>query len=140
MKHCFIQMQELRVAEARLETLIERKKRLDAKIKSCTSELKDVVTTPSFDNDKMNNYLIKIESLDEEISDVIEDIKCLKHNLAIMKEALNEVKDIRYEIFLLKYKDNLKVKDIAKIKHFSEQRIYQFLDEINSIINSKLQD
>lgn len=140
MKNYFIQMQELRAAVARLETLIERKKRLDTKIKSCTSELKDVVTTPSFDNDKMNNYLIKLESLEEEIEDVIEEIKCLKHNLAIMEEALNEIKDVRYEIFLLKFKDNKKVKEIAKIKHFSVQRVYQFLDEINIIINSKLQD
>lgn len=140
MKNCFIQIQELRVAEARLETLEDRKKRLEERIKSCTSELKDVVSSTTMNDDKLANYLISLQELEEEISYITEDIKCLKHNLAIMEEALNEIKDIKYEIFLLKYKDNKKVKEIAKIKHFTPQRIYQHLDEINIIINSKHKD
>lgn len=140
MKHFFIQKQELATAEARLETLKERKKRLRSKILSCTAELKEGVISTSITEDKMQKYLIDVEEIDEEIRDLEEEIKCLKNNLAVMQQALEQMEDIKYKIFLYRYKDNLKVSEIARKIYCSGSRVYQLLDEIEVEMTEKTKD
>lgn len=137
MRNYFIQLQELKTFEARLHTLIERKIRLKNKIKKCTRELKDDPSSSNFTNDKMTNYLIQLEELEEEILYYEQEICTLTQDLNMMEYALMEVKDTEHEIFLLKYKDNLKIEEIAKRKHYSSGRIYQYLDKINKKIGAK---
>lgn len=134
MKNYFIQKQELIIAEARLDTLIERRIRLKNQIISCTKELKDNSGSSSFDNDKMANYMIRLEKINLDIEELKEDIKCLNHNLGIMEQALRDIKREKENIFLLRYKENLKVKEIAKKTNYSIPRVYQLLDEINATI------
>lgn len=140
MRNYFVQIQELKVAEARLKTLEERKRRLKNKMISCTNELKDVVSFTNATNDKMTNYLIKLEEIDEEIAELESEIHILNKNLSTMECALGQTKSIEFEIFLLKYKDNLKVKEIAKRKNYSIPRVYQYLNKINKKIGFKSKD
>lgn len=140
MKNYFIQMQELRIAKARLETLEERKKILRNKIISCTNELKDVVAFSNATNDKMANYLIRVEEIDEEIAELESEISSLSRNLNEMEDALSKTNDIELRIFLLKYRDNKKVKEIAKEIRYSIPRVYQHLDKINKKIGLKRKD
>lgn len=140
MRNYFVQIQELRIAEARLDTLIEKRIRLKNKIRSCTKELKDNLGSSSFSNDKMAEYMINLEKIELDIEELKEEIECLKHNLGIMEQALKEIKDVEQEIFLLRYRDNLKVKQIARKVGYSIPRVYQFLDEINLIIHENTKD
>lgn len=140
MRNYFVQIQELKIAEARLMTLEEKRIRLKDKIKSCTKELKDNSGSSSFSEDKMTQYLINLEKIDTEIAELKEEVKCLKHNLAIMEKALKEIKGIEQEIFLLRYKDKLKVKDIARKLHYTKGRVYQYLDKIDAVIYEKTED
>lgn len=137
MKHYFIQIHELKIAEARINTLIEKKRMLRNKLISCTNEMKDVVAFTNATNDKMANYLIKIEEIDAEIKELKSEIKILKRNKIAMEKVLEEAKDIEIEIFLLKYRDNLKVEEIARKKCYSPSRVYQYLDIINEKIGYK---
>ena len=137
MKNYFIQLQELKTSEARLETLKERKIRLKNKIKSCTKELSDEMGSSSFTEDKMTKYLIKLEEIDEEISELEQEIHSLNRHLNTMAYALTQIKNIEYEIFLMKYKDNMEVRDIARKKSYSIGRVYQHLDKINKKIGAK---
>ena len=64
MKYYYTQQAELLSAQARLETLKEKKAKLEAKITSCTSELKEVMTSNGFSNDKYSNYIIQKTQLE----------------------------------------------------------------------------
>ena len=140
MRNYFIQIQELKIAEARLRTLEERKRRLKNKIISCTNELKDVVSFTNATNDKMTNYLIQIEEINDEIEELENEIHILNQNLNTMESALEQTKNVELEIFLLKYRDNLKVKEIARKKNYSIPRVYQYLNKINKKIGLKSKD
>lgn len=140
MRNYFVQLQELKIAEARLITLEERKIRLTNKIISCTKELKDNSGSSSSTNDKMVQYMINLEKIESEIAHLEEEIKCLKLNLEIMEQALEKINGIEQKIFLLRYKNHLKVKEIAKELNYSIGRVYQYLDKIDGLIDQKSKD
>ena len=140
MRNYFNQIRELEVAEARLYTLVERKERLKNKMVSCTNKLKDVVAFTNVTNDKMTNYLIQLEEIDEEIKELQTDICSLRENLEKMNIVFSQYNDIESKIFILRYKEKLKVKEIARIINYSIPRIYQYLEEINKKIGIEDKD
>lgn len=134
MKNYHLQQIEIIVAYMRLDTLEEKKKMLADMITSCTSKMKDGVFDSSFSNDKMDKYLIEIEEIDEEIAIKKKEIEMLEINLKKMESALRGLKGTEERIFVLRYIDGLKPKEIAPKIPCDISTVYRYLEKINKTI------
>lgn len=134
MKNYFTQLTEINIAYMRLETLEEKKKILKDIITSCTSKIKDNISSGSFSNDKFDKYLIKLEEIEEDIRLTKEEISILEFNLKKMEGALRGLKGIEERIFTLKYIDGLTPKEIAPKIPCDISTVYRYIDKINKIV------
>ena len=78
MKNYYTQLGELRIAEARLESLQERKEKLLTKATKTTGSLKEVVAFGGEISNKPLNYTEQCEEIDKEIEEIEEEIKIIK--------------------------------------------------------------
>lgn len=134
-KNYYDQQQELYTANLRLQTLEEKKKiYFNATQPKATAIKDEIVSTSFYNSDTMSTYVIKIEKIDKEIDILKEEIKTLEYYLRKMEDALRKMEGSLEKIFVAKYIDGLKVKQIARRVHYSPSHIYRELSIINKII------
>lgn len=131
MKNYYVQLSELRIAEARLETLKEKRVLLDAQATKTTSQLKEVAIFGTGQNDPMTNYVINIEELDKQIAALEEEIKVLKKGLTLMDNILKNISGIEERIFRLYYIENKNPTQISFIIPCARDTVYRYLRKIN---------
>lgn len=134
MKNYYQQLSELRIAEARLKTLQEKKNMLESKVTKITSTMKEVVSFGSSSNNKITDYVIKCEEIDNQIKELEEEIKILKKGLQQMDEILKNISGIEEKIFRLYYMENKTPKQISFIVPCSVATVYRYKKEIEEKI------
>lgn len=134
MKNYYTQLSELRIAEARLETLEERKILLEANATKTTSTLKDVVAFGGSSNNKLTDYVIKCEEINKEIEEVTEEIRILKKGLSQMENILKNISGIEERVFRLYYIENKNPTQISFIIPCARDTVYRYLRKINKKI------
>lgn len=130
MKPYYNQLSELRIAETRLTSLQEKKKLLEDKITKTTSQLKEVEVFGSGSNDKMTEYVIKCEEINEKIEETEEEIKILKKGLLQMEEILKNISGIEERVFRLYYIENKTPTQISFIIPCDRATVYRYLKKI----------
>ena len=134
MKPYYNQLSELRLAEERLNTLLDKKKMLEARITKITSTPKDIITTGGVQNDKMADYVIKCEEIDKEIEELEEEISILKKGLSQMEKILKNISGIEERVFRLYYIENKNPTQISFIIPCARDTVYRYLRKINKKI------
>lgn len=130
MKNYYQQLSELRLAEARLNTLKEKKMLLETQATRTTSQLREVPIFSSGQNDPMSNYAISIEEIDKQIIALEEEIKILKKGLAQMDKILKNISGIEERIFRLYYIENKNPTQISFIIPCDRRTVYRYLSKI----------
>ena len=130
MKNYYTQLSELRIAEARLETLKEKKGMLEARSTKTTSQIKEVTVYTNTTNDNMSDYVIKCEEINKQIEEVEAEIKVLKKGLAKMDGILKNISGIEERIFRLYYIENKNPTQISFIIPCDRRTVYRYLDKI----------
>lgn len=134
-KNYFDQQQELNTAIFRLKTLEEKREIYFNATQPKATAIKDEIVSTSFINsDSLTNYVIKIEKIDKEIDLIKREIKTLEYYLSQMENVLRKMKGSLEKIFVAKYIDGLKVKQIATRVNYSQSHIYRELSIIKKII------
>lgn len=131
MKNYYAQLSELRIAEARLQTLQEKKAILETKITKVTGSMKEVVTFGGSSSDKMTDYVIKCEEIDKQIEEVKEEIDVLKKGLSLMEDILRHISGIEERVFRLYYIENKNPTQISFIIPCARDTVYRYLRKIN---------
>lgn len=131
MKHYYEQLSELRIAEKRLNTLLEKKQKLLTKATSTTGSLKEVVVFGTEITNKPLNYAEQIEEVDIQINEVEEEIKLLKKGLHEMDEILKHISGIEERIFRLYYIENKTPTQISYIVPCGIATVYRYIKKIN---------
>lgn len=121
---------ELEIARYRLSSLEEKKDLLYVQIIGGTSKQVDVKVTSLNNNDKMTEYLVKTYDLDRKIEASKNEIRTLEYTLKKMELAMREMKDLEYKVFLMRFVDNMKVKQIARKLNYAPSHIYKIIKEI----------
>ena len=130
-KNYYTQLSELRIAEARLQTLLEKKVILETKITKVTGSMKEVVTFGGSSSDKMTDYVIKCEEIDKQIEEIKEEIKTLKKGLSLMEDILKHISGIEERVFRLYYIENKNPTQISFIIPCARDTVYRYLRKIN---------
>lgn len=130
MKNYYSQLSELRIAEARLNSLNERKALLETKVMKVTSTAKEVVTSGGVQNDKMTDYVVKCEEINKQIEEVEREIEILKDGLHKMEDILKNISGIEERIFRLYYIENKTPTQISFIIPCSIATVYRYKDKI----------
>lgn len=136
-KNYYTLLSELRLAERKLKCKKEQKQLYLNKITSCTSSLKEVVVTGGVPTDKMTEYSIKCEELDEEISLLEQDIKLIKEALKEMDNIIKNISGIEEKIFRLYYIENKTPTQISYIVPCDKSTVYRHLKKIKTKYNKK---
>ena len=136
MKNFYDQQQELLNNELRLKFLKDKRQLYFNETQPKTVLPKAVIVKGTAHNDKLLEYVSKIEDIDKEIQLSEKEIKMQKKYLDSIKVILKGMKGTLEEIFTLRYIDNLKVREIARITNYSEPHIYNLLGKINKIIKN----
>ena len=134
MKNYYVQLSELRIAEARLTTLQEKKELLEAKATKTTSAIKEVVAFGSSNSDKMTEYVIKCEEINKQIEEVEKEIEVLKKGLRQMENIINHISGITEKIFRLYYIENKTPTQISFIIPCDRSTVYRYLKKIDKKI------
>lgn len=130
MKNYYIQLSELRIAEARIQTLLEKKAILEAKITKVTGSMKEVVIFGGTSSDKMTDYVSKCEEIDKQIEEIKEEIKVIKKGLFQMEEILNNIGGLEEKIFRLYYIENKTPTQISYILPCGIATVYRYIKTI----------
>lgn len=130
MKNYYQQLSELRLAEARLNTLKEKKMLLETQATRTTSQLREVAIFSTGQSDPMTNYAILCEELDKQIETTEEEIKILKKGLAQMDKILKNISGIEERIFRLYYIENKNPTQISFIIPCDRRTVYRYLSKI----------
>lgn len=130
MKHYYDQLGELRIVQSRKATLLDRKQMLTDKLLDCTSHLKESVVSGGVKTDKMLDYEIKIEELDNKINDLEEEEKLLQDGLDNMENILKNITGIEEKIFRLYFIENKNPIQIAMIVPCDLSTVYRYIRAI----------
>lgn len=133
------QLMELKIAEERLESLIEKKEMLRTRIMKVTSQIKDNVVSGGGNSDKMTNYVIAIEGVERQIEEVTEEIRTLKKGLAAMEQVFNNYQDdgIERQVFDLVYIKHKRASEAAEIIPCDRRTVYRYKKIIEAKILQK---
>ena len=139
MYNYYEQLTELKIAEERLETLLEKREMIKSRIMKVTSQIKDIVITGGGSSDKMVNYVIALEGIDRKIEEVREEIDGLKKGLVVMEDIFNNYKsdNIERRVFELLYIKNKKVSEAANIIPCDRRTVYRYKKIIDNKILQK---
>lgn len=141
MKNYFDTKKELEIAKFRLEALEDKKSILYTHILGGVSKQADVkVTRSSGNTDKMTNYLIETYELDRKIEALKNEIGTLEYTLKKMELAMREMKELEYQVFVMRFIDNMKVNQIAKKLGYSREQIYRIIREIQKKVKMTQND
>ena len=123
MKNYYTQLSELRIAEARLETLKEKKGMLEARATKTTSQIKEVTVYTNATNDNMSDYVIKCEEINKQIEEVEAEVRILKKGLQRMDEIIKNISRLYYI-------ENKNPTQISFIIPCDRRTVYRYLDKI----------
>ena len=101
MKFYYTTLSELKIAEARLKMLENKKQLYKDRVESTTSTIKEDVSFTNTPSDKMTNYMIQIEETEQKIKEVKEEITVLKDTLSQMEEIQKNISGLEETIFRL---------------------------------------
>lgn len=130
MKNYIITSNEYDIINKRLERLYERRTRLKTNITKTTSTLKEVVTFGGDNQDKMTDYVIRLQEVEEEIKVLEEEARQLKEDLKYMDSRLSNIQDIKEQVFVMFYIRGMKPKHIAPRIPCDLSTVYAKLREI----------
>lgn len=133
-KNYYDQQQELSIAKYRLNTLEGKKKIYFNATQPKAVVVKETVVLSTVHADMMTEYTAKIEDIDKKIAILTQEIVLLEQNLSKMEECIRNIKGSLETVFVAKYIDGLKVKQIAKKTDYSESHVYKILSDIREII------
>lgn len=131
MKNYIITSNELDIVNRRLNRLYERKIKIKNDITNCTSHLKEVVSSGGVPEDKMNNYVIELEDIENEIKELEKQAAQLKDDLDYMDNRLSNINEIKEQVFVMYFIRGLKPLQIAPKIPCSKSSVYRYIDEIN---------
>ena len=129
-KNYYAQLSEIRIAETRLNTLLETKALIECKMLSITKELKEIPIYGTGQNDKMSAYVIKLEDINKQIEEKEEEIKILKKGLHKMDEILKHINGIEERVFRLYYIEGKTPTQISFIIPCSLATFYRYKTKI----------
>ena len=129
-KNYYTQLSELRIAEARLETLKEKKELLLANATKTTGSLQEVVAFGGGISNKPMNYAVQCEEIDKLIEAAEEEIKILKKGLFQMENILKNISGIEERIFRLYYIENKNPTQISFIIPCDRRTVYRYIKKI----------
>ena len=130
MKNYYQQVTEYELAKVRLETLKEKHQVIFNQVTNCTSSLKEDVVSSTPRNDKMLNYTIECEELNESIQMQEEIIKIYEDGLKKMEELWKKLKGKKERIFKLYFVDNKSITHISMVIPCSEKTVYNYIKQI----------
>lgn len=139
MKNYFIQLSELNIAKARLNTLEQKKQMYLRRVTSTVSVIKDVVVIGGKAPDKMDEYVINCEKIDKEIAKIKEEITILQNNIDKMDKYLEEHKDkadLETQVFILHYKEGKKADEIANVLPCGIATVYRKLKKLENLLKN----
>lgn len=137
MKFYYQTLSELRIAEARLKLLEDKKALLLSKITKCTSEYKDTPTQCNFSNDKMEDYIIKKDKIEADIEEVAVEVNNLKSCLKKMSDILKNVSGLEEKIFRLYFVEQKTPIQISYIVPCGERTVYRYIKKIKNKLAEK---
>ena len=133
-KNYYTQLSELRIAEARLDTLLERKESLLTNATKTTGSISEVVVFGSSVSNKPLSYTEQCEEIDKQIKEVEKEIEILKKGLQKMNEILKHISGIEERIFRLYYIENKNPTQISLIIPCDRVTVYRYLKRIRQKI------
>lgn len=73
------------------------------------------------------SYLYLLSKIENEEKEKTKRLVYLEEKLKTMEKYLREIKDVKYRVFVMRYVDGLKVRDIAWKLNYTECYIYKLL-------------
>lgn len=139
MKNYYIQLSELNVAKARLNTLEAKKQMYLRRVTSTVSVIKDIVVVGGKAPNKMDEYVIKCEAIDKEIAEIKEEIAILEEDINTMNKYIEEHKtkgDIEYQVFVSHYMEGKKADEIANILPCGIATVYRKMKKLEKLLKN----
>lgn len=136
MKFYYTQLSELKIAEARLKTLKDKKNLLRDRVTSTTSTIKEDVSFSNTPSDKMTKYMIQIEETDEKIKEVEEEITILKQGLKQMEDIQKNISGLEEQIFRLYFIEQKTPIQITFIAACDRSTVYRYIKKIRAKLTS----
>ena len=130
MRFYYITLSELRIAEARLKTLNNKKELLRDRVTSTTSTIKEDVSFSNTPSDKMDRYIIQLEETNEKIKEVEEEITILKQGLKEMSDIQKNISGLEEQIFRLHFIEQKTPTQITFIAACDRSTVYRYIKKI----------
>ena len=137
MKNYYQQLTELRVAEARLKTLQEKKILLETQATKTTSSIKEVVAFGGGVSNKPLIYVELCEEIDKQIIELEKEVEILKKGLQEMDDILKNISGTEERIFRLYFAENKTPTQISFIIPCDRSTVYRYIKEINRKYGNK---
>ena len=137
MKNYYQQLTELRIAEARLKTLQEKKILLETQATKTTSSIKEVVAFGGGVSNKPLIYVELCEEIDKQIIELEKEVEILKTGLQVMDDILKNTSGTEERIFRLYFAENKTPTQISFIIPCDRSTVYRYIKEINRKYGNK---
>ena len=134
MKNYYDQQQELQVALYRLESLQNKRQMYFDRTQPGTPDYAKEFVSGGVPKDVMTEYVMKIEKIDIEIAQLLDEIEMLDKYLKKMEKSLRTMKSPLEKIFVARYIDGLPVNQVAIRCSYSPSHIYRELQLIEKIL------
>ena len=135
-KFYYQQLSELKIAEARLKTLKDKKRLYRDRVESTTSTIKEDVSFGNTPSDKIGRYMIQIEETDQKIKEVEEEITVLKDGLKRMEEIQKNISGLEETIFRLYFIEQKTPIQITFIASCDRSTVYRYIKKIREKLTS----
>ena len=130
MKFYYQTLSELKIAEARLKMLENKKQLYRDRVESTTSTIKEDVSFSNTPSDKMGKYIIQIEETDEKIKEVKEELTVLKEALNQMEDIQKNISGLEEQIFRLYFIEQKTHTQITFIAACDRSTVYRYIKKI----------
>lgn len=128
---------EIDIKKNRIRALNRQKESVKNSVMKLTSQIKEVVVFTGTNADRMTQYLIDIEDIEQKIADKEAELKELEEILNDIETALRKMKDEEVKIFCLRFIDKKRVTEIAHIMEYDRTSIYNKIKKIKEKYNLK---
>jgi histone deacetylase complex regulatory component SIN3 len=125
---------EINLLKSRLEILKMQREELEAMVGIQSAISTEIKIQSTKDCDKcIIEYIYRVSKLDEKINQKKIKLKFLENKLMEMEQILRK-SSLRHKVFVMKFVEGMKIRDIAKKLKYCERRIQQILNDINKEI------
>lgn len=130
MRFYYATLSELKIAEARLKMLENKKQLYRDRVESTTSTLKEDTSFSNSPSDKIGNYMIQIEEVDQKIKEVKEELAVLRETLNQMEEIQKNISGLEEQIFRLYFIEQKTPTQITFIAACDRSTVYRYIKKI----------